>query len=526
MHNLLTDNLLSWTTTTQHQQGSLPDLLAALERDEVRGFALLPPHIRQHWHAFLVQLGALALDQAGLPVDERCRDAKHWRKLLRGLTSKWPDDEPWQLVVSDCTQPAFLQPGLPKNGIKDLNNLITEADGLDLLITSKDHDIKVARAIAANPEQWCYQLVIYQTASGFSGRDTYGITRMNGGTSSRPAVGLAWSMDPSKRFRRDLRVLVANCEQVTADKGYQKQIGLCWLEPWDGNKGLAVNRLHPWFIEICRRVRLDLDEDERIIARAGTSKTERIAGKELNGDTGDPWTPVLIDAKGEAKSLTVQAPGWSYRLLAQVLTEQGTERRFAWGACLRPHATIDADHEPLLVVAQVLIRGQGKTEGHHERVVAVPTGLLQKLQTEQRPQIWDLVHQRIEQAGTMQNACLKPAIAALLQGAANDLDLRSGQASRMLEPWLARFDRAVDAIFFESLWQDVLGVLDNTMDKETFENKWVKDLFDIALTVLDETIAAAPVSSARTWKVQAAAMNRFHGACHKRYAHLYQTAPA
>ena len=61
-YNLLTDQLIR-TRTNDHapHSMSLPNVYSALMRDEVAGFPALRSHQRHPWHAFLVQLGALAV---------------------------------------------------------------------------------------------------------------------------------------------------------------------------------------------------------------------------------------------------------------------------------------------------------------------------------------------------------------------------------------------------------------------------------------------------------------------------------
>src|SRR5687768_14663396 len=75
---------------------TLPGALAALMADSVLGFGALRPHQRHAWHAFLAQLGALALLRAGSA--EPPADEESWRRLLRPLTPDSPDDAPWCLV--------------------------------------------------------------------------------------------------------------------------------------------------------------------------------------------------------------------------------------------------------------------------------------------------------------------------------------------------------------------------------------------------------------------------------------------
>ena len=109
MYNALIDpmiliNKLGGTRVT----ASLPEVYAALMAEEVVSFPALRPHQRHAWHAFLVQLGAMAMHLGG--VDTPPKSAEEWAKLIRSLTFDYPDDEPWHLVVDDITKPAFMQP--------------------------------------------------------------------------------------------------------------------------------------------------------------------------------------------------------------------------------------------------------------------------------------------------------------------------------------------------------------------------------------------------------------------------------
>ena len=144
---------------------SLPGVLAALARDEVESFPALRPHQAPAWRMFLGQIGALALHRG--ETTEPPQDEPAWRDLLRALAPEFPHDEPWRLVVDDRTKPAFLQPPVPK-GVTLSNNVETP-DALDLLITSRNHDLKQAVARRADPEDWIFALVSLQTGEGFGG---------------------------------------------------------------------------------------------------------------------------------------------------------------------------------------------------------------------------------------------------------------------------------------------------------------------------------------------------------------------
>ena len=180
--NLLTNRIISVSTV---QRLSLPGLLAAMARGEVAGFTALRPHQRPAWHTFLVQLGALAL--WGAKREDLPSDATEWTDLLRGLTPNQQDDSPWRMVVDDDTRPAFLQPPVPA-GLKW--SPVPTPDALDLLITARNHDLKQTVARDVEAEDWLFALVSLQTSAGYDGAGNYGIARMNGGSSSRPMMGL------------------------------------------------------------------------------------------------------------------------------------------------------------------------------------------------------------------------------------------------------------------------------------------------------------------------------------------------
>ena len=186
MFNILSEHVIRVYTADGLHETSLPQVYAALVADEVGAFPALRPHQRHAWHAFLVQLGAMAMHRAG--VNEPPADAERWAELIRGLTPDFPD-EPWQLVVDDITKPAFMQPPASSPDLeKDYKNVVATPDELDMLVTSKNHDLKAAAAAQAGAEDWIFALIDLQTMEGFGGAGNYGISRMNGGLGSRASV--------------------------------------------------------------------------------------------------------------------------------------------------------------------------------------------------------------------------------------------------------------------------------------------------------------------------------------------------
>ena len=179
----------------------LPELFVALAADEVRDYPALRPHQRHPWHAFLVQLAAIALHKA--ERTEAFETADDWREALLALTPDDPDGAAWCLV-SPPDRPAFLQAPVVGGSIAEWKSRSFAADEIDMLVTSKNHDVKGSRARRSQPEDWLFALLSLQTQEGILGAGNYGISRMNRGYASRPGVGVAAVGLHGARWERDI----------------------------------------------------------------------------------------------------------------------------------------------------------------------------------------------------------------------------------------------------------------------------------------------------------------------------------
>ena len=294
---------------------SLPAVYSALRRDRVADFPALRPHQRHAWHAFLAQLATIALERSGARPNPE--SAKEWEAVLRALTPEYAKDEPWCLIVEDPAQPAYMQCPTPE-GLDDYRKRIETPDDLDLLVTSKNHDVKQTVALSGAPEDWLFALVDLQTMAGFLGAGNYGIARMNGGFSSRPCLGLAPAgVGVGAHLFHDIeRMLSDRAELLERYPSYFRPQGgsaLLWLDAWGGTQSLDLRSLDPYFIEVCRRVRLR-NEDGIITALAASSRKSRVEARAAKGNLGDFWTPV--DVK-EGKALSVSASGFTYKRLTE-----------------------------------------------------------------------------------------------------------------------------------------------------------------------------------------------------------------
>lgn len=502
-HNLLTTPLIA---VPSGDRLSLPEVLAGLVDGRVDGFPELAAHQRHAWHAFLVQMAGLALHRAGRP--EPPADPETWRDLLRGLTPDHPDDAPWHLVVTDWSRPALLQPALPGATVKSLKGPLAQPDQIDILVTAKNHDVKSARLARPSPGHWLFALVSLQTMQGFLGAGNYGIARMNGGFSSRPAVSLVPrdTSGPAAQFRRDLRVLLATRNDLQVF-GYPETGGLAlvWLADWDGAASLPLTGLDPWFIEICRRLRL-AQRGEDIVAYTGGSKAARIEAKMRLGVIGDPWTPVFIK-ESPPKALTVSAAGFGYHLLWEVLFKGN----YAPALMQAPHDGIDDG--PVAILARVLARGQGVTAGYHERRLPVPDPARNWLLPENRDRVARVAQRQVEDADMMITKVLSPALLAFRMAG------KSGKPSdddrAWTWPWRDDLDRLIDESFFDLLWQALAAA-----DDHDGQMIWQRFLKTQAETVLERAFAAAPSVSSRSWRAQAEGGNLFNALLRKSFPDL------
>ncbi|MBN2358788.1 MAG: type I-E CRISPR-associated protein Cse1/CasA [Deltaproteobacteria bacterium] len=507
--NLLTEPIITVRKQDRKRAGvMLPGVLELLGEDAVSDFPALRPHQQHAWHAFLVQLAAIALHRAG--KTEPKQDAASWAAMLRALTDG--TDEPWCLVVDDLSKPAFMQPPVPEKTLTSEKgkkwDLVHCADELDILVTSKNHDIKAARSSRSTSEQWLFALLTLQTMQGYSGRYNHGIARMNSGYGNRPCVALAPSHSWGQRFKRDVKVLARGRGSIIEIHQYAEHGGsaLLWLEPWDGATSISPKRCDPWFIEICRRVRLAGNADT-IVARTTSTKSPRLSDEsDAHGQTGDPWTPIEKTGVKAPKTLTVPAAGFGYNRVQELLFSGNIEHSLT-------QIPQPDDPSAMLFVASAMTRGPGKTEGLHQRFVAVPGRVRLMLgNTDERARLAKLAETRVTAVDKVRRKVLHIALCALLQGAREKLDFRDKEDDR----WLSALDAAVDEIFFERLWRDL------DLDPGDAQTSWERELLELARAQLDDAIESAPIPSARRYRAIAAAEGMFEGMARKHFTDCFK----
>lgn len=487
-HDLLADPIFTVRLGGQRSSLSLPEILARLGAGDELEFAALRSHQHHAWHAFLVQLAALVAesrDRRGLDLS-----AAEWRRSLLDLAGEaGGDDEAaaaaWRLVVGDPALPAFFQTPAPEGSLAPYKKEIPTPDELDVVVTTRNHDVKQERMTDPDPEHWAYALLTLQTMEGFLGRGNYGIARMNGGFSNRPCLALAPDLTWAARFRRDVQVWLDSRERLLEIYTETDGRSLLWVWPWDGEKTskLALSACDPFFIEVCRRIRLVPDGHGSLVARMAATKDYLLDGAALQGDTGDVWTPI----KADGSALTVSGRGFHYKLLSQLIFGQDFHRNPALEVRQEDRG------EPVLV-AQTLVRGQGLTEGYHERVIPMPAKVIDRLALD--PEILGgRAKTQISLSDTVRRKVLHPALCALLQKGADQLNFRDDRTG----PWLSALDRAVDDTFFPHLWATVED------EEEEFQASWQRLLKGLARDQFHDAQQSVPMASAHRARSQAKA---------------------
>jgi CRISPR system Cascade subunit CasA len=496
MYSLLDEPLIRYRRVGDGAavQASLPQLFVAMAADVVRDFPALRPHQRHPWHAFLVQLAAIALHHAG--QSEPWATVEEWRAALLALTPNDPDGAAWCLV-SPPDRPALLQAPVLGGRVDDWK-VVQTPDRLDMLVTSKNHDLKVGRMDRCSADDWLFALVSLQTQEGWGGSTNYGISRMYSNYGSRSSVTASPAGHLGGRWKRDVRVLAESKAKTAEDRGLKEAGGLAllWLVAWDGSIStqLAFSTLDAHYIEICRRIRF-LDAGSHIQCVRDGSSAGRVNGGALKGVTGDPWAPIDRE-KGAV--LTISHKGFDYELLSDIFFGSKFESP--------PTLTLtaqDASSSPFLL-AQGVTRGQSKTEGYHERRVPISPKVRTLLMAQQKTSLAQNAKERIAGIAAM-GQLLKAALVTLFSNGTQGKkpsDSAKEKASRFLNP----FEQTEDARFFIDLNDEV-----EAADPAAQRLAWMLGLVDRADAILRAAFTAGPRSGIQRYRAQAAALSRFHG---------------
>lgn len=507
--NLLTDSLFRVVTEKGPERMSLPALLAGLGEKSVHHLVGIQQYQYDAFHVFLCYLAGAVLARSG--NQDPVQDEAFWLKGLLELAGNAGDDA-WQLISDSDAQPAFMQPPLPE-GERGASSIMTTPDQLDLLLTAKNHDLKQARATAPQIDTWIYALVNLQTMGGFGGQGNYGISRMNSGYGNRAIVELSRKRGAGQRWIDAVERLTEYRKYVLEESfGYDPTgLVLVWIKPWDGNTSLNLAELDPFYIEICRRIRL---RGSGIIESAEfyPSGQPRIFAGELKGVVGDPWLPVDLKGinqgkKGGLKALTFPPTGITAEHMRRLLFEDDLQT----SVLQKPSPGWKDD---LWLSASVLVRGQGITEGFHSWEVKIPEQKTMSIfkRSPDRDTLQKLSREAITSAATMQYRILKPAIYAYVLGAPEKLDLDDPYGNSAWTRASRQFEAQWSSEYFPWLFS-----VPELFDYGKEHRRWVDILQRKALRVLQEVEEGMAAHSGRQYRIRTEVRSRFWGGFYKNF---------
>lgn len=512
MYNLLTQDLIRYSRNGPKQyKASLPDLYQALMEppgtdNPVVSFPAVRPHHRHAWHSFLVQLAFIALTKA--QTSQIPTKADEWESIIRDLTPQYQQDEPWSIIVTDPTKPAFMQPPIStEDHFQAYKKPAYAPDLIDMLVTSKNHDNK--RGVASNHQldDWIMALITTQTMDGSPGRLNYGISRMNKGHSSRPALSLAPTDEyPGIHIRRDIQALLGSYQPPEWQHGH---ISLLWTEPWDGEKGeyLPKESLAPLYIEICRRFRLMFNPGHpghpgRIYSLKAGSQSPRIHNEELKGRTGDPWVPT--NAQKEDIPLSFLQDNANHNWLATFLTEY---EKWNQPDLLLPTPQEESDEQPMTLLLRAMSRGQGATNGYYETRAIIGPNIKRALANADERETLRIITGARQQNISKVKWAMKMAMQAYIlcddPGTASRNDAK--RAQKMVEPCNDDLNYEVNKYFFSDLEQEMA---DHPDHRDLTRSNWLTDhergIVPTARRILLHTLDSMPPLA--THQVRARAM--------------------
>ena len=497
MLNILTERLIRIATTAGVCWATLPEVLAALMTDDVEAFPALRPHQRHAWHAFLVQLGVMAMHRDG--GSEPPKDAVEWVRLIRRLTPGYDDDAPWHLVVNDITRPAFMQPPSSLDKEKDYKSVVATPDDLDMLVTSKNHDLKSSVMTRAGTDDWAFALITLQTMEGFGGARNYGVSRMPSGYGNRPAFSITPSARLGVHIQRDIEVLLERREEVLeehdmADDG----IKLLWTMHWNGAKeeSRLISEMEPFYIEVCRRVRLRQRSGELEAIRANSSSRRIIDAKGL---TEDPWAPIgtKVNKQGTPPAF-LSRRRLSYERVVDGLCSNDWEQPILLE--LTPSDLVSDRNIEL--VARGMVRGEGSTAGYHERIIPIlPEHMVDRREFE------TIARHRIDRIAIVQRI-LSHAIQTFL-GHGDSANV-TPERRRLSRPWLNQLDEVIDARFFDDLRTEAR--IDDSAERDRNHNEWLRDfVVPQARKILHDATESLPCPSIHRYRARENAQGLFEG---------------
>ena len=109
---------------------------------------------------------------------------------------------------------------------------------------------------------------------------------------------------------------------------------------------------------------------------------------------------------------------------------------------------------------------------------------------------------------------------ALFQNGKEDMSLRDPSSTRRADARVNGFEFAVDADFFERLWEE-LPAGEGTAAAAGVRAVWLRDLLERAREILAEVEAGSPRSNVRSYRARARAEGLLNRQFYKDFGHYF-----
>jgi CRISPR system Cascade subunit CasA len=483
---------------------TLPEVLEALSHDELESFMDLKAHQNAAIDMFFAHLGVLGVD-IGADGKGIIASAEVWRERMLKIAPM----ECWQLWSPDTIVSCFMQPGMDQEEFqKTVENKgrIYSPDEIGVLIVSKNHTVKFSAMAAPSAWNWVASLIETQTLSGFDGRSLYGIPRMNGGLSTRFRVATYTDMSASGKWNSDVRKILDMLPDIYREFPHFSEdglhIGATWASFWDGSEQIPTRNLHPLYVDVCRRIKLGLDEDGRMFAVTAGSSSTRVPHLDLKGVFGDPWAPLTnANYKENARKETSEA--WTslspsaipVRLLSNIVTgsegvRQSMLQRFAKGDL----------GKPAFFCLSAILRGQGETYGYHDFVIPIPAHAVFKLSSRVELDALGARSRAMLSQASAADAALKFGVYRFCQPEKAEVDfVNSAKSEAMFAKASKQLRLAFSGAFFEHLWRS-----------DDDEAGWIEFLKTEARVILEKVFESGGARSQLSFKAEAEGRSAFN----------------
>lgn len=154
-----------------------------------------------------------------------------------------------------------------------------------------------------------------------------------------------------------------------------------------------------------------------------------------------------------------------------------------------------------------MTRGQGKTEGYHERRIPISPTVRRFMVQKKTDTLAKIAEERVNDIAKIRGV-LWTALATLIENGA-PTDRFSDSAKDKANRFVKAFEQGEDARFFDG----PLGLNEEieSADPSDVRLRWYLAMADRAEAILIDTFEAGPRSGEQRYRARAAALSRFHG---------------